>query len=139
MTGRGATVYRWRSSRHTWSHTHIGGGNVYSSCGAGGSEWANGSKHIKCGKDGNCCINIFTCTGNISSKNLRTITSSASSADDYNQSVCTNLSVCLCLPSLLLIKLHHNQPHTQLAGCSVCVCVSSRLPAGYGLIHCLIS
>lgn len=22
VTGRGATVYRWESSRHTWSHTH---------------------------------------------------------------------------------------------------------------------
>lgn len=61
VTGRGATVSCWRSSRPTWSHTQSGGGNVNSSCGwSGAGRRVRGptiSKIHKCGKDGGCYIN----------------------------------------------------------------------------------
>lgn len=70
VTGRGATVYRWRSSRHTWSHTHTGWGEeMCIAAVVGGPQrsrqtqaWAKISKYINVGKDGNYCVNTFTRT-----------------------------------------------------------------------------
>ena len=73
VTGRGATVYRWRSSRHTWSHTqththghtHTHRREEMSIAAVAGhfrveqADRRRGLRRHKCGKDGNCCINML--------------------------------------------------------------------------------
>ena len=152
---------------HTRSHTHTHRREEMSIAAVAGhfrveqADRRRGLRIHKCGKDGNCCINMLISLYRrqrpavcLSVNNLRT-----------NQrllpplawmiiiSVCVRVRRCACMcvcgVSWFLVAnkaSSQSTPHTAGCGYSgcfvcecVCVCVCPGLPAGYSLTQCLIS
>lgn len=139
VTGRGATVYGWRSSRHTWLRTHWRRKCVSQLCLRGHRE-ADMCPNKKV-KESNSYINIFICClgKDTADKLLKRLYALALKNGSINyrtewlksERMWANMHVCgVCVScsssSEMLIKLHHSHFHSQLAVVTqdVCVCFS---------------